>query len=375
MDSTAHRIGPVALTWFPLVVRRRPPGLPLDARISELTALATGPAGGTAHERASRAAEVLNKAALITSDCAMPALARDLCHRQHELFEHATPLPSWATRLALQPILNIPRQLIREGQGQDAYAMLETLFQAARNRTSTVIDGQTIDLSAITRTPDDHKTVCTVIWAALLADGTRALAQAGRWKEAADRASTHRGTGKRLLDGRQATILALLHDGQPGKAAEAAWHAVITEPWEHAVQALLQVLCQRWVSGRGNRKSAVTMLSASLSLAEQHDPSTALTRARIGMTAVDLAGTSHTRQSCLLRAALIVSAAGDAYIARDMLALHEAPQSLTSAERQCLDSIIRAAGLGAGVISERLHHQLMAAVDDAEATLKNELRS
>jgi hypothetical protein len=303
----------------------------------------------------------------------MPALARDLCHRHHELFEHAAPLPSWATRLALQPILNIPRQLIREGQGQDAYAMLETLYQAARSRTSPVIDGQTIDLSAITRAPDDHKTVCTVIWAALLADGTRALAQAGRWKEAADRMSVHRGTGNRLLDGRQATILALLHDGQPGKAAEATRHAVVTESWERTVQAL-QVLCQSWANGRCNRKSAAIMLSASLSLAEQHDLSTALPRARIGMTALNLAGTSDTRQSCLLRAALIASAEGDGYIARDMLALQEAHESLTSAERQRLGSIVRTAGLGVGEIPERLHHQLMAAVDYAEITLKSELK-
>jgi hypothetical protein len=373
MISEEDRIEPVILAWFPLVVRPRPPGLPLEARISELTALTTVPAAGTAHERASRAAEVLNKAALITSDCAMPALARSLCHRQRELFDHATPLPSWATRLGLQPILNIPRQLIREGQGQDAYAMLETLYQAARHRASTVIDGQAIDLGAITRAPDDHKTVCTLIWAALLADGTRALAQAGRWKEAADLASAHRGAGRRLLDGRQATIIALLHDGQPAKAAAAARHAAITEPWEQAVQALLQVLCQRWANGRRDSKAAITMLSASLALAEQHDPSTALARARIGMTALDLAGSGHAWQSRPLRVALIASAAGDAYIARDMLARHEADQSLRSAERQGLDNTLHTSGLGAGTIPERLYRQLTAAVDCAETTLKNEL--
>lgn len=114
MGSAEDRIGPGVLTWFPLVLRPRPPGLPLEARIAELTGLAR-PADGTAHQRVSRAAEVLNKAALIASDCGMPGLARALCHRQHELFDRARPLPPWAAQLALQPILNIPRQLIREG--------------------------------------------------------------------------------------------------------------------------------------------------------------------------------------------------------------------------------------------------------------------
>jgi len=178
----------------------------------------------------SRAAEAFNKAALIASDCGVHGTARELCHRQHELYDEARPLPAWATPLALQPILNLPRQLIRERQELAACTMLEALYQAARERAHAVIDGQTIDFSTITCAPDDHKTVCALIWAALLADGTRALAQAGRWNEAADHAAKYRGTGKRLLDGRQAAIVALLHDGHPAEAAAMAEHAAIAEP-------------------------------------------------------------------------------------------------------------------------------------------------
>jgi|HubBroStandDraft_1064217.scaffolds.fasta_scaffold03125_4 hypothetical protein len=372
MSGAEGRMTPVVLTWFPLVVRPRPPGLPLEARITELTGLAAEPASGTARERASRAAEVLNKAALIASDCGMPALARDLCHRQRALFDQATPLPGWAIRLALQPILNIPRQRIREGQGQDACAMLETLYQAARQRTSAGIDGQTVDLSAITRTPEDHKTVCTLIWAALLADGTRALALAGRWKEAADHAATHRGTGKRLLDGRQAAILALLHDGQRGKAADMVEQATITSPCEHAVQALLRVLCLHPASPNAGHHAG-TMLAAARTVLEDPDRSTALARARIGMTALDLAPSSGHLRTRPLREALITTASNDGYVARDMLAHHHACQSLTAAQHRDLRNLVQASGLGAGTIPRRLHDQLMTAVDRAENTLNHEL--
>lgn len=74
-----------------------------------------------------------------------------------------------------------------------------------------------------------------------------------------------------------------------------------------------------------------------------------------------------------MRAALIASAGGDAYIVRDMLALHDIHPSLTATERQDLNGVVRASGLGAGMIPARMHHQLMAAVGYAETTMKNEL--
>jgi hypothetical protein len=205
------------LAWFPLVPRPRPLGLPLEARVAELATLATSAEHGNLQEKATRAAEVLNKAALIASDCGIPALARELCHRQYELLAQSAPLPSWAVRLAMQPVLNIPRQLIRDGHGDNARAVLETLHAAALSRAAAVIDGMRIDFGTLTSTTDGRKEACTLTWTALLADGTRALAQAGRWKEAAEHAAAYRGTGARLLDGRQAAILALLADKQASR--------------------------------------------------------------------------------------------------------------------------------------------------------------
>ncbi|MGQ0775399.1 MAG: hypothetical protein ACT4NY_13405 [Pseudonocardiales bacterium] len=217
---------------FPLISRSRPPGRCLDTRITELREIMreSGPADD--HTRMSGAGEVCNKAALIASDCGMPDLARHLCWRQHDVFDAARPLPAQAAKLALQPILNIPRQLIRQGDGATAYHMLDQLYRAARDRTDTQLAGRRISLRDVTRAPDDHRRVCTLLWAALLADGARALALAGHWQEAAEHAAAHRGIGTRLLDGRQVTILSLVDRGDHDRAAAMVQDSVTAQPWE-----------------------------------------------------------------------------------------------------------------------------------------------
>jgi hypothetical protein len=360
------------IAWLPLVPRPRPPCQPLPARTAELTGIAAVPAEATGHDRISWAAEILNKAALIASDCGPPETARALCHRQYELFDQARPLSAWAVSLALQPLLNIARQLIREGRGQDAYTMLETLCHAAREQTTVVIDGQPVNLAALARAPDGHKALRTLAWTALLADGTRALALAGRWHEAASHAAAHRGIGKRLLDGRQAAILAHLHSGQPDKAAALVDRSAVTQTWERAVQSLLRVLCQHTAVIDAHHQ-VTEMLTMASDLAKDTDPTTVVTRARLGMLALDLASAGSEAQSRSLRSALIASASRDGYAARDLLAHHQLRAYLTTGQRRDLQNMVQVCGLGTGTIPERPHQELMAAVHWAEATMKKEL--
>jgi hypothetical protein len=360
------------LTWLPLVARPRPPCLPLPARIAELThraAISAQPAG---RDRVSRAAEVLNKAALIASDCGLPGTARALCHRQYELFDQARPLPAWAAPLALQPLLNIPRQLIRQGQGQAAYDMLESLGRAAREQSVTVIDGQPVNLAALTAAPDGHQAVRALVWTTLLADGTRALAVAGRWQEAARHAAAHRGIGKRLLDGRQATILAHLECGHADTAVALVARSAVTEPWEHALQALLRVLCMD-TAGAGAGHHVVAMLGTAGDLARDPDRTTTVSRARIGMLALDLAWPSNELLSQSLRASLITSASYDGHTAQDVLSHYQVGPYLTTGQRQHLQDLVQSCGLGVGSMPEQLHEKLMAAVHRAETTVKTEL--
>jgi hypothetical protein len=361
------------LAWFPLVLRERPPGRPLDARVAELERLAAPAAAETRPGRITRSCEALNKAALIASDCGLPTLAYALCHRQYELFEEAKPWPSWAIKLAMQPLLNIPRQHIRQGNGDNALALLESLYAAARARTSVTFDGHLIDFGPLIATPEDHKTLCTLIWAALLADGTRSLTQAGRWSEAAARAAAHRGIGTRLLDGRQVAIIAHLHESRPDHAAELVEQSQIIEPWERAVQNVLRVLC-RSAAGSVTPAETATMLAAAHALVQTPDRPTTAARTRIGIAALKLAETVGTDHGESLRAALIGLAVTDAYAAQDVLTHPPLSLRLTASQSQSLHDLARTCGLRRGRIPSQLHDQLMTAVAQSTATLTRELQ-
>jgi hypothetical protein len=363
----------VDLGWFPLVPRPRPPGQPLQARVAELAALAADAEQGTCQERATRAAGVLNNAALIASDCGVPALARELCRRQYELLAQLAPLPGWAVRLALQPVLNIPRQLIRDGHGDDASAVLKAIYSAAFSRAAAVIDGMRVDFGALSSTADAYKEACTLAWTAVLADGTRALAQAGRWTEADECAAAYRGTGARLLDGRQAAILALLTDGRPSEAARMVEQSAVAEAWEYAVQALLAVLCQR-AAGQNPVPGTATMLDTAWTVVQVQDPATAVTRTRIGLTALALAGHSDTTQGSAIRTVLITAGNADAYAARDLLAT-QPNWSPTSAQHSRLQALVRASGIDAGTIPGHVRDQLTNAARRAEVTLAHAIRT
>ncbi len=115
------------------------------------------------------------------------------------------------------------------------------------------------------------------------------------------------------------------------------------------------------------------MLAGARALMQEQHRSSAVMRTRAGIIALDLAGTSDGPQSRALRAALTVTAAGDAYAARDMLAHHQVRQHLTAAQCRGLHNLVRACGLGAGTIPELLRGQLMAAAGCAESTLRREL--
>ncbi|MEU2720179.1 hypothetical protein [Streptomyces smyrnaeus] len=357
------------LAWFPLVQRTRPPALPLPARVGQLTELAAQPVTGDLHQQATRAAEICNKAALIASDCAVPDLARDLCWSQYEVFDQAQPLPLWAVKLALQPILNIARQLIREGDGNSAYTLLDALFRAARARTSAEITGRTVNLHSLTTSADEHKTLCTLVWAALLADGTRALTQVGRWSEAAEAAAAHHGVGARLLDGRQITILALAQRGQYDEAITLIEGSQPAEPWEEAVQNLLRALCPG-ASGAVPAPDLEDMLTTALALQQQPAPSTTVFRTRVGITALTLAAAHTSAQIPPLHAHILAMAHTDAYAARDALTHPQLQRTMTTSRRRALTNVVRTAGLDAGTVPEPELSDLLRAVTAAQNRLR-----
>ncbi|MGN9779807.1 hypothetical protein ACTMTF_00170 [Nonomuraea sp. ZG12] len=354
---------------FPLVSRSRPPGLTLQARVTELRKIAQESAGLDDHERVTRASEVCNKAALIASDCALPELARELCWRQYDAFTRAGSLPVWAAKLALQPVLNIARQLIREGDGDGAYRILHQLFHAALNRTEAEIAGRRVGLREVTGNPGDHETVTKLLWAALLADGARALALAGRWQEAAEHAAKNRGVGTRLLDGRQVTILALVDRGELDQATDLVQDSVTAEPWEKMVASLLRVYC-RCAAGADTKEDLTAMIGRALELIEQTDPSTTVFRTRIGITALDLAGDYDIVLLPRLRQAVVSESAFDAYAGREVLAHAELCSVMTAKQRQGLEALVQESALRCGSMPPDLLGDLMSSVTAAERRLQ-----
>ncbi|MFJ2113363.1 MULTISPECIES: hypothetical protein [unclassified Streptomyces] len=341
----------------------------MDERIAHLIGLTVAPAGAGHHDLVARASGVLNYSALVASDVGMPDLAADLCWRQHQVFADAGRLTGDTAVMALMPLINISRLLTREGDGEGAYDVLLRLYRAAQKRGTAEILGNTADLSMLIGNEADHRKVCEELWVTVLVDGARALARIGRWTEATEAMTAHRGVGNRLLDGRQIMIMSLMERGLDEQARATIESTVPTEPWENAIAALLRVCC---------RPATVPTLQPELDLALEETlaliappaPATAVFQTRVGLATLDLAHGRTSPRIVLLQDAVADVAALDAYAARDVLNHPLAGSCLTSDQRQRLDAVLTASGLGTGHLSAAHTQALTEAVDTAEVALR-----
>jgi len=352
---------------FPLVARPRPACGPLHARISEVNALARAAAAAySGPDALTAAAEALNKAALIASDVGLPDLARTLCRAHWDAYRDTWPLDGRTARCALEPLVNLARLHIRDGHGDRAHELLRTLHHGIAEGTDIVIDGILVPGGRLTATPDDHRALRHWLWTVVLADGTRALAATGHWEQAAAHAEAHHGVGRRLLDGRQAVVLAHCTGGRLTAAQAVIDESDLTEPWEYVVAACLTVLCDR-SAGRTANQSVSTMIRRYENLPATASLGTFQTR--LGLTVIDLAEAIATPASRRIAARLRRAAltASDAGIARELLAHQTCSSVVTIAERSDLSDAVRAAGLG--LILPTLHADLMAAVETAETAI------
>ncbi|MFJ7341937.1 hypothetical protein ACIQU3_16795 [Streptomyces sp. NPDC101110] len=363
---------PAIASHIPLVRRTKAPALPLEERINHLTGLTVAPAGAGHHDLVARACGVLNYAALIASDVGLPDLAEDLCWRQHQVFANAGRLSGRVAVMSLMPLVNLARLLTRAGQGVTAYSLLFCLNDAARHRNKTDIDGRTVDLSALTGTDEDHRTVCQELYVTLLVDGARALAQIGRWTDAADAMAQHRGIGNRLLDGRQIKIMALMEQGLDQQARDLIDTTQPTEPWERAIALLLHAHC-RPADAPVPEPDLDRTLDAAVQLLAHPDPPTATFQTRTALSALELDRTG--RHSAGVLDSLVSVARLDAYAARDALHHPVAASALDDGAADALNAVIAAAGLGSGVLSAPHHEALTGAVGHAETELERLLQA
>jgi hypothetical protein len=354
---------------IPLVRRPKPLGLPLDTRIAELTALTDWPTGADHHQQVARASGVINVAALIASDIGFSDLAEELCWRLHTIFNEAREATPDVAVMALMPLTNIARLLIRENQPIEAYELLQRLYDAARHRNVATIHGHEVDLSPWTPTEEHRRRVCTEVWSTLLIDGARALARAGCWTRAAEAIAAHRGIGKRLLDGRQIQIMALLEQDLHVQAMTLIDATVPTEPWENAVGALLRLSCKQ------NGPSAPhdeldSAVDTALALMNDTEPTTAAFRVRLGLTALDLASDRSTAAITRLRQTVVDDALADAYAARDALRNQVLYAHLTTKHEHALTAVLAASGLERRTLTAAQAENLFDTVHRAERHLR-----
>ncbi|MFI6161609.1 hypothetical protein ACIA59_16885 [Micromonospora haikouensis] len=345
---------------FPLVARKRPPAKPLDARVDRLVRLAE-----TAHRECDpdKASMVFNGAALLASDCGDPNLARAWCRRHASLYLNQAQLNGYTARFALEPVVNLARLRIREGDGDGAYRLLTELYAVIVGGTPALLDDLEIHPRQLPADPEELRQIISWLRGTLLSDGTRALTLAGRWDDAVAHVRRHDGIGPTLLDGRQVTIVAhLLQDEGPAAAALLTTTKVET-PWEHAVHGLLTTWLEL-AAGRTpvDHADLIDRVSAT-------PRTTGLTvcRVRLGLTALDLAMSVPTGVADSLTKRLIADATNDedANAARDLIN-HPA---VTCENQGTLRALIKASGLGQGRLPAAAVDRLSSALDMAETAI------
>lgn len=104
-------------------------------------------------------------------------------------------------------------------------------------------------------------------------------------------------------------------------------------------------------------------------------PELVVFRTRLGLTVLDLTGdveqssAAHTANRLVGEAV----AAGDGYVARDVLTHDGCRKRLTEAETRALSAVVRSSGLGSGALPAHLKANLLTAVERSEAATTRDL--
>ncbi|MGW3352869.1 hypothetical protein ACWDA3_57080 [Nonomuraea rubra] len=234
---TANEIAQL-VRWFPLVDRPRPTYPPLEERVAEVTSLARDL--DHADDVLLAAARVLNRAALLASDCGMPKLARELCWCQIAPYRELGRLTIVQAKHMLEPVVNLARLRMRAGDAEAAWTSISNLHQALRANKDAVVEDQSLPTGDLDGTKEEYQQLCEWAWRAYLAEGTRALVRLGRWREALTHVDQNKGIGLHLMDGRQVKIVNCLLDGNADAARTVLDASTLTMPWETQVAACLR---------------------------------------------------------------------------------------------------------------------------------------
>jgi hypothetical protein len=353
---------------FPLVARTRPACVPLAHRVAELCDRARE---ASRANDLTEAAAVHNQAALVASDCGLPDLARQWCHQQVNIYLRARPLGAQVARLTLEPITNLARLYIREGHGERAFALMDTLFTAVSSRIDVDVDGIEIPADLLD-SAETHKQIRSWLWAVLLATGARALAAAGRWAEARARLDGYKGIGRRMLDGRQVAVIAHAVSGDTDSALALLADTAPGEPWENAVSACLTIQCL----GASGSADLTPLLDRYHGLGTS-TPGLAVFRTRLGLSFVDALGTVDDAPARRIAVDVIdyATSTQDGYAARDVLAHDGCRELLAHNQTRELTELVDACALGCGTLPATLLEDLTQALTSAEEVMARSMTS
>ncbi|GAB4001264.1 hypothetical protein GCM10029992_36270 [Glycomyces albus] len=324
--------------WFPLVPRARPICAPLEQRIGDVTSMAHRA------KTVTEAAAALNLTALIASDIGAADLASEMCWRQYLAFTDRAPLDRDNAGLAMEPLINLARLSIRDGDGDRAHKILDQAFTAATDGTTATIDGNLINFAGFATDAESLHQARERLWVALLADGTRALTRAGRWTEALQAIKHRNGIGERLLDGRQTAIITHYITGELASAITLIADTAAADPWEQALTAYLETCCTT-ASGTANAKTCTNLVEQFRQLDVPMEQG--LFRIRLGLSILEIVNLLDADTEPVVKdLEWAAQRTGDAYAARELLACTAFRTKIDSSPRTKLEERLERSGLG-----------------------------
>ncbi|QSB06455.1 hypothetical protein [Natronoglycomyces albus] len=288
------------------------------------------------------ASAALNLAALIASDIGVSDLARRMCWQQFDAFASTAPLNEETTHLAMEPVINLARLAIRDGNGDEAYRILHQALKAVSESTACIIDSVAIDFATFFTNTQSRMAARQRLWIALLSDGTRALTRAGRWTEALHAVEQHNGVGRRLLDGRQTAIIGHYTAGNTAAARAMIASAQALTPWERALASFLDACCAD-AEGTAN-PAAIDSLTDQYQSIELPD-NQSLFNIRLGLSILELATDHGDTKALTDRLRQQGLDTDDAYAARDLTASAHFRASVPQAVLTQLEELVARAGL------------------------------
>ncbi|MEV7872736.1 hypothetical protein AB0P17_43090 [Streptomyces sp. NPDC088124] len=305
----------------------------------------------------------------VASDLSLPQLAREMCHQHAAAYLHACPLPGMTAIRALEPVVNLARLQIRAGHADDGRQRLLALYDAVNTGARAQFEGITIPAD-LTVSAEDRQEVRSWLWRVLLADGTRTLTTAGRWAEALAHIETHRGVGRRMLDGRQVAVLAALTAGDTPSAEDLLARTEPGEPWEDAVTRCLTVLTRR-AAGRPIQRHLLDLVTTYLVRPDEHGMTVFNTR--LGLTVLDTIPSADDPAARRVVEELHRRATEttDGYAAREILAHPSFTALATDREKQDCRALLHACALGAGGFPAGLHDEVKAATCLSDCVIRS----